>query len=62
MAREELYQAFGPMLLEAMALVLVDEINILRAQHSLADRTGPQIVSSLEAKLATLPQYAWMTD
>lgn len=62
MAREELYRAFGPKLMEAMALVIIDEINILRAEHGLADRTSQQIVTVLETKLATIPDYDWMSE
>jgi len=55
MAREELYEQFGPALIEAVALVVMDEINILRAQHSLPDRTASQIVTAIESKMTTIP-------
>lgn len=60
LTREELYRMFGPILLEAVALVVKDEINILRQQHGLADRTDQQIMSALETKLGTLNKYNWM--
>lgn len=37
--------------LRAFAEVVVDEINILRAQHSLADRTLSQLVTAIKNKI-----------
>ena len=62
LTREELYKRFGPVLLEAVALVVKDEINILRQQHGLADRTDQQIMNALETKLGTLNKYNWMDN
>jgi len=58
--RDDLYQAFGPMLLEAVALVIKDEINILRTEHSLSARTNQQIVDAVATKLATIADYDWI--
>ena len=58
--REELYRGFGPMLIEAFALIVKDEINILRANHGLPDRTNQQIMDALKNKLDTLSTYNWM--
>lgn len=38
-------------LLRALALVVMDEINILRAQHGLAPRTGSQIRLAISNKI-----------
>lgn len=38
-------------LIRAVALVLLDEINSLRAQHGLAARTKPQLVAAVRSKL-----------
>lgn len=38
-------------ILRAMAAVLVDEINILRTQHGLSDRTLQQFKNAVEARL-----------
>jgi hypothetical protein len=38
-------------LLRALVLVMVDEINILRAEHSLADRTAAQVRTAIKNKL-----------
>ena len=60
--RAQLYRKFGPMLIEAIVLVIKDEINILRAQHSLAERTNQQLVDAIETKLADVNEYDWMKD
>ena len=60
MTREELYKMFGPLLLEAIVLCAKDEINILRVELGLSERTNEQIRASLENKLSTLSKYDWM--
>lgn len=40
--------------LKAFALVVKDEINILRAQHGLANRTSAQLINAIKAKVDTL--------
>lgn len=59
--RQSLYRQFGPKLLEAIVLVIKDEINLLRAEHGLAERTNQQLVNALQAKLDTLEDYDWMS-
>jgi len=60
LTREELYKMFGPLLLEAIVLCAKDEINILRVELGLSERTNEQIRASLENKLSTLSKYDWM--
>jgi len=62
MTKEELYRMFGPLLVEAVVLVIKDEINLLRTQHSLPERTGEQLVTAIGAKLETLSKYDWMNE
>lgn len=62
MAREDLYRAFGPKLMEAQSLVILDEINALRVEAGLAERAPSQLVTALEAKLATIADYPWMGE
>ena len=57
--RDTLYRQFGPKLIEALAEVIKDEINILRAQHGLADRTVGQLATAIEGKLASAIDYDW---
>jgi hypothetical protein len=39
-------------LIRALAFVVLDEINLLRAEHSLASRTPAQLRTAIKAKLA----------
>ncbi len=60
--REDLYRAFGLKLIEAVVLVIKDEINILRAQASLTPRTNQQIINAIDQKLQVLNNYQWMDN
>jgi hypothetical protein len=60
MTREEIYRHFGPQLLEALALTIKDEINLLRVKAGLPERTTQQLVDTLETKLNQCPKYDWM--
>jgi len=60
--REELYRAFGPKLIESMLLLFLDEINILRAAALLPARTIQQVTDGLDAKLAAVTDYDWMSE
>lgn len=62
MTREEVYHKFGPELLEAIVLIIKDEINILRDEAGLPERTNQQILNAIETKLGTLDKYDWMTN
>lgn len=62
MARDELYKQFGPKLMEALALVVKDEINLLRINAGLSERTNAQIVTALENKLGLMTDYDWMSE
>lgn len=58
--REQLYRRFGPQLIEAVVMVIKDEINLLRAQHALPARTNQQLVDAIDTKLADVNEYDWM--
>ena len=60
MTREEIYRLFGPLLIEAIVLIIKDEINILRTNAGLPERTNQQVINAIEAKLNSLPDYDWM--
>lgn len=62
MTRAELYRRFGPKIVEAVVLIIKDEINLLRAEHNLPERTNQQIIDAIETKLETLSDYDWMSD
>lgn len=60
--RKELYKKFGPLLVEAVVLIIKDEINLLRVECGLPERTNQQMVSAIESKLGTLSEYDWMSE
>jgi len=43
-----------PIWAKALALVIMDELNILRGQHALAPRTQAQLITAMKNKAATL--------
>lgn len=60
LTRNEIYRMFGPKILEAVVLVIKDEINILRTQHALPERTNQQLLNALETKMGIIADYDWM--
>ena len=60
--RETLYKRFGPLLIEALTLIIKDEINILRQRAGLSERTNEQTITALENKLNSLEKYNWMKE
>lgn len=60
--REELYMRFGPLLLEAMILVLLEQINVLRNEQGMPEITEQDLIDSLENHLSELTPYDWMTE
>ena len=57
--REQLYRYFGPRFVEAVILVIKDEINTLRREAGLEERTNQQILNALENKYNVLGRYDW---
>lgn len=58
--RAELYQNFGPKLIDAVVQVTADEINILRIEAGLPERTNEQIIDAISTKLDSIENYDWM--
>jgi hypothetical protein len=58
--RDQLYQAFGPKLIEVIVDIVMDEINILRSKANLAPRTKQQLVDALKTRLDDTTDYDWM--
>lgn len=58
--RDELFQMFGPKLTEAFMMMVLDEINILRAEANLPARTELQFYNKITNHLSELPDYDWM--
>ena len=55
--RERFYKEQGPRMTEALALVTLDEINILRVKAGLTARTTNQLVNAIMDKLDSVPDY-----
>lgn len=60
--RKDLYRKFGPLLVEAIVLIIKDEINLLRVECSLPERTNQQMINAIETKLEILSKYDWMIE
>lgn len=60
--REELYKQFGPILIESLILIIRDEINILRTNAGMTERTNQQIIDAIDSKLQTIQSYDWMNN
>lgn len=57
--RDDLMQQFGPLLIEALALTVLDDINLLRGELGLSPRTPQHLLDQLNNHLSTLPDYDW---
>lgn len=60
--RDELMRKFGPLLIEAFAQILFNEINFLRTHAGLQPRTWQQFSDEINNHLSTLEPYDWMTE
>lgn len=60
--RDDLFKKFGPKLLEAMFLVLLDEINNLRPGQGHPTITFDDLISGASNHVTTLSDYDWMLD
>jgi hypothetical protein len=62
MTRDELYRYFGPRLIDALAQVMLDEINLLRTKAGLSLRTEQQAIDAIANKLTSIQKYDWMIE
>ena len=60
--RDELYQKFGPIIIEAVIRILFNEINTLRQNAGLPARTVQQAIDALETQIGQLSKYGWMNS
>ena len=60
--KDKLYRKFGPKLIDALVQVILDEINLLRAELELSPRTGEQIIGAIINKLENISDYEWMNN
>lgn len=60
--RDEVFELFGPKLLEGFCEMLLSELNILRTQAGLPPRTKEQVYTEIMNHATTLPDYEWMAE
>lgn len=60
--RSEVFQYFGPKLLEAFLELIFSENNELRTAAGLPPRTKLQIYDQITNHVTTLPNYDWMNQ
>lgn len=60
--RDELFINFGPLLIEAMFLVLLDEINTLRPGQGHPTISMDDLMQSATNHITELTAYDWMDD
>lgn len=60
--RNDTYQKFGPILLEAVCLVILDQINALRQEQGMPTITEQDIIDNLNNHLSSLQPYGWMDE
>lgn len=60
--RDDTYQKFGPILLEAMCLCLLDNINELRKEQGMKEITEQDIIDNLNNHLSKLQPYDCMQE
>lgn len=60
-SRDELMRKFGPILLEAFAIMVLDETNRIRQYVGMPKITKQQVLDEISNHLSTLTLYDWMT-
>ena len=60
--RDKAYRKFGPILLESMCLVLLEQINELRKNQGMPEITEQNIIDSLMNHCGELLPYDWMNQ
>lgn len=60
--RDDLFQQFGPLLLEAFALLILDEVNRIRQHVGMPAITKQQVLDEINNHLSELEPYDWMQE
>lgn len=60
--RNSTYEKFGPILLEGVCLVLLENINELRQNQGMPEITEQDIINQLNNHLSELQPYNWMQE
>jgi len=58
--RDELFRKFGPILLEAVILVILEEANRIRNKLGMPNLTKQDVLDELNNHLSELEPYDWM--
>lgn len=62
LTRNDTYKHFGPILIESLCLVLLEQINALRNEQGMPEITEQDILDNLNNHLSELEPYDWMTE
>lgn len=60
--RDETFRKFGPILLEAACLVIIDLQNELRREQGMREVTEQDVIDLLNNHLGELEPYDWMSE
>lgn len=60
--RDDVYRQFGPVLMEALFDMILDEVNQLRTNAGLPERTKEYFLGRAHNAHAHLPPYDWMSE
>jgi len=60
--RDNVYEKFGPLLIEALLDQLLFEVNELRTRAGLPERTKEYFLGRAHNNLAHLEPYNWMSE
>ena len=58
--RDDLFQKFGPLLLEATLMIMLEETNRLRAKLGMPEVTKQDVLDQFNNHLSELEPYSWM--
>jgi len=58
--RDDLFEQFGPILLEAFAVMILDEVNRIRQHTGMPQITKQQVLAQINNHLSALEPYDWM--
>jgi len=60
--RDELFQKFGPILLEAFMILVLEESNRIRRHVGMPEITKQDVLDQINNHLSELQPYDWMRE
>lgn len=60
--RDELYEKFGPTLLEAIVRTIIEDLNRIRTTAGMVQITKEMFMDQIENNLSHLEPYNWMEE